>query len=198
MEDNEVKKTIKMAKLRAIIMENNKSLTQVTTMVGVKEFAGKIVACAPRTKLGESLINADLGINFSFINPLVDVLWHRETGFQEQYHYFYVLNRFGNKIMTRVISEKTLTQEPLSLRLVNEQEAKYLLKYLQDDYDIMEFNGRAEYQESCATYQRLNLSDKPLKELLSAVISKKSVTAEKQVGIIRENTTDWAETTKMN
>lgn len=153
-------------------MENEEKMSQVTTMEDARRIAGKFLACKPRTKLGESLINPGWEqVNFCLINPNLDTFWHREIQLEEEYYYFHALNKFGQAILTRVISEKTLKEEPLSYRFVTQDEKEHILACLKGalgDIYTMEFSGRSEYKECCFTTKRLNPEHQVVKDAIRA------------------------------
>ncbi len=152
------------------MQKNDEAMSHISTMEDARRIAGKFLACRPRTKLGESLINPGWEqVNFCLINPNVDTYWHREVQKEEQYYYFHVLNKFPKEILTRVISEKTLKEELLMYRFATQDEEEYILRCLKGQSGgiyTMEFSNRAEYKECCFTTKRLNLSHPVVKNTL--------------------------------
>ncbi len=151
-------------------MHNEEKMLQLKTMEDAARYTGKMLASKPRTKLGENLVTSNWEqVNFSLINPNIDTFWHRETKKEEQYYYFHVLNKFGNAILTRVISQKTLNEEPLSFRLATPEEKEHITACLEGRLGgiyTMEFSGRPEYKEACFTCKRLNPAHIAIKKAL--------------------------------
>lgn len=158
------------------MQKNDEAMSQIRRMEDARHVAGKFLACKPRTKLGESLIDPDWQeVNFCLINPNLDTFWHPEIRTEERYYYFHALNKFPKEILTRVISEKTLKEESLVYRFATQDEKEYILRCLKGQSGgtyTMEFSNRPEYKECCFTTKRLNPAHPVVKNALKDVQEK--------------------------
>jgi len=142
----------------AISMEDKKMVI-VRTMKEARQYAGQILVCKPRTTLGEKVVDPDWpDVNYSYINPDIDA--YRQRGSQEEvpYYYFHVLNKYTNPIVTRVISAKTLAEEPLRLRVATQEEEDYIKGCLSSSNVryTMEFSKHPSIAEAWFTCKRLD------------------------------------------
>lgn len=141
-----------------ITMEDGQ-MVAIRTMEEVRQYVGQILVCKPRTILGEAVVDPGWhDVNYSYINPDIDA--YRQRGSQEEvpYYYFHVLNKYSNPIVTRVISSKTLAEEPLRLRVATQEEESYVNGCLSSSNIryTMEFSKHPSIAEAWFTCKRLN------------------------------------------
>ena len=139
-------------------MESSQKMTVVRALPEVQPFADRFVVYKPRKTLGEDVVlpEENTEYNYGYIEP---EFWYFPDGaaapkgpahlklFALGFHYS----------TTRVISDKTLAQESLSLRLATPVECKRIEKLLETKELFLQYQAPRNIEESNGAFMRRDL-----------------------------------------
>ena len=165
--------------LITITMESSQTMTVVRALPEVQPFADRFVVYQPRKTLGEDVVlpeeNAEY--NYGYIDSHLD---HYPDGVGAPkgpaYLKLFALRFYTSCAITRVISDKTLAQEALSLRLATPVECKRIEKLLETKELFLQYQAPGYNQESNCSFMRYalknsNYSYKKLADILKDQIA---------------------------
>lgn len=152
--------------LLSFAMENSvPKLAVVKTFQEALQFADRFVMYRPRHTLGErvALPKENAQLNYGYIDPRTSLFTEVRSEAGYVYTTLFALGHYQAEVITRVISDKTLALEPLSLRLADGAECERMRAILQNtEYNLayscpprmVSMNGDP---ESCCQLSRRDL-----------------------------------------